>query len=131
MRQFLIATPLLLTACTSVLWPQPVHELTRPLRAGEWVWCLTPIGETTGFTSQGDESSYVGATCAPPNRFVFLYTCGPGQMPVDDEYVLRQNRRPESEVQAMLAARLRLSRDGSLVGDRYQGKVFCAQMPPS
>ena len=131
MGLLLFTLPLLVSACTSIVWPQPVHELKRPIRAGEWYWCMTPTGETTGYTTQGDSSTYVGATCAAPNRFVQVWVCGEGEVPVDDEYVLRANRRPESEVAEMLAARVRLSKDNSLVGDRYKGRSFCAPMPPS
>ena len=132
MRRWSLLAPLaLLTACTSVLWPQPRHVLDRPIRPGEWYWCLTPAGETTGFTTQGENSSYAGATCAAPNRFVQVTVCRDGQVPADDEHGLRANGRPDSEVAALLAARLRLSRDNSLVGDRYQGRSFCAPMPPS
>ena len=113
-----------------MLWPEPLHVLTEPMVEGEWAWCLTPTGETTGFTTQGGEN-YAGATCAAPNRFVRVFVCGEGEVPADDEYGLRANRRPESEIRELLAARLRLSRDNSLVGDRYQGRPFCAPMPPS
>jgi hypothetical protein len=130
MRLLLMSAALATAGCTSVLWPQPLHELKRPIRPGEWYWCMTPAGETTGLTTQGGPD-YIGATCAAPNRFVQVWVCRDGEMPVDDEYVLRANRRPESEVREMLAARVRLSRDNSLVGDRYQGRTFCAPMPPS
>ena len=130
MRLPFLSAALLLSACTSVLWPEPLHELKRPIRAGEWYWCMTPTGETTGYTTQGEASTYLGATCAAPNRFVQVYTCRDGEIPADDEYSLRANGRPESEVREMLAARLRLSRDNSLVGDRYKARPFCAPLPP-
>ncbi len=100
--------------CTSMA---PIHALPQAIPQGKWAWCMLPGGEITSWTSGGGPGS-AGATCAPPARFVIVRVCGDGEVPPDESLVVR-------------AARVRLSRDNSLVGDSFGGRPFCAPTPPS
>ena len=100
--------------CTSMA---PIHVLPQAIPQGKWAWCMLPGGEITAWTSSGGARSE-GATCAAPARFVIVTVCRDGEVPPDESPAVR-------------AARVRLSRDNSLVGDRFQGRPFCAPRPPS
>lgn len=115
MRHILLPA-LLLCGCTSVA---PIHELRSPIPLGLWAWCMAPSGALQAWTSgQGAAGPHRYGTCAPPARFVVVAACAPGQL-------------PPAETPATFAARARLARDNSLVGDSFEGKPFCAPRPPS
>ena len=114
--RLLLAPALLLCACTSMA---PIHELRGPIPPGLWAWCMLPDGELTAWSSgQGAADPHPYGACAAPARFVIVPVCAPGQLPPD-------------EAPAAFAARARLSRDNSLVGDSFEGRPFCALTPPS
>ena len=81
---------------------------------GEQAWCLNPSGQAVAWASTGrDAMGKTYGTCTPPNRFVHVYACAPGQADAGDS--------PEA-----WAARIRLSGDNSLIGDKFNGRFFCA-----
>jgi hypothetical protein len=119
--------------CTTPRAPlhAPLHILAEPLPQGQWALCLTPEGETAGWTSSATrqgERPY--GTCAAPNHFVLLPVCGDGQVPADDASHVLPGQE-QAWTAALNAARARLGRDGSLYGDSFEGRKFCAPLPPS
>jgi hypothetical protein len=118
MLRILIPALTLLTAgCYSGVGA--LHDIHVDVAKGDWAWCLTPSGQTTAWASTGrDAMGRTYGTCAPPNRFVRVYACAPGQVDA-------------GESPAALAARVRMSGDNSLVGDMFDGRAFCAPHPPS
>jgi hypothetical protein len=116
MRAVLIILPFLAAGCVR---SQPLNELSAPLPQGQWAWCMAEDGEIVGWTSSATrqgETPY--GTCARPARFVLVPVCREGQIPPDESPAVR-------------AARARLSRDNSLQGDSFDGRPFCAPVPPS
>ena len=112
-----LAATLLLTACYGST--PPLNDIHVDLKQGEWAWCLSPSGEAVAWASSGqDAMGRTYGTCAPPNRFVRVRACGAGEVPAD-------------ESPAALAARVRMSGDNSLVGDSFEGRPFCAPLPPN
>ena len=96
-----------------------LHDVHVDLAKGEWAWCMAPSGEAVGWASEGrDAMGRTYGTCTPPNRFVRVHACRPGEADA-------------GESPAALAARVRLSEDNSLVGDSFEGRSFCAPAPPS
>ena len=96
-----------------------LHDVHVDVRKGEWAWCMAPDGQTAAWASSGEDAmGRTYGTCAPPNRFVRVHACQPGQADA-------------GESPAALAARVRLSGDNSLVGDSFEGRPFCAPHPPS
>jgi hypothetical protein len=96
-----------------------LHDIHVDMAKGEYAWCLSPSGQAVGWASTGrDGMGRTYGTCAPPNRFVYVWACQPGQADA-------------GESPAALAARVRMSGDNSLVGDSFEGRPFCAPMPPS
>ena len=73
----------------------------------------------------------------PPNRFVRVYACQPGGavLKAPPNAGVRRNVRggqvDAGESPAALAARVRLIGDNSLVGDSFEGRPFCAPLPPN
>jgi hypothetical protein len=110
---------ILLLAAGCVNQYQPLNELRDPLPQGQWAWCMAPDGEIIGWTSSATrqgETPY--GTCALPARFVLVPVCREGQIPPDESPASR-------------AARVRLSDDSTLHGDSFDGRPFCAPVPPS
>ena len=108
---------LTLTSCYSAVGA--LHDVHVDPAKGFWAWCLAPSGEAVAWASEGrDAMGRTYGTCTPPNRFVHVYACAPGQVDA-------------GESPAALAARVRLSGDNSLVGDSFEGRPFCAPIPPS
>lgn len=106
---------LLLTGCYSGVGS--LHDVHVDMAKDEYAWCLSPSGEAVAWASTGrDAMGRTYGTCTPPNRFVHVYACAPGQVDAGDS-------------PAALAARVRLSSENSLVGDSYGGKPFCAPHP--
>ena len=96
-----------------------LHDVHVDEAKGYWAWCLNPSGQAVAWTSTGrDAMGRTYGTCAPPNRFVHVFACAPGQADA-------------GESPAALAARVRLSSDNSLIGDSFEGRPFCAPIPPS
>ena len=110
------AAALLLPACYSGVGA--LHDVHVDVAKGEWAWCMAPSGAAVAWASSGqDAMGRTYGTCAPPNRFVRVHACAPGQVPPDDT--------PQT-----WAARVRLSGDNSLIGDSVDGRAFCAPIPP-
>ena len=106
-----------LTACYGATGA--LHDVHVDIAKGEYAWCLAPHGEAVAWASTGrDGMGRTYGTCTPPNRFVHVYACQPGQVDA-------------GESPAALAARVRLSGDNSLIGDAFEGRPFCAPIPPS
>jgi hypothetical protein len=96
-----------------------LHDVHVDEAKGYWAWCLNPSGQAVAWSSEGrDAMGRKYGTCAPPNRFVHVYACQPGQVDA-------------GESPAALAARVRMSGDNSLVGDSFEGRPFCAPHPPN
>ena len=96
-----------------------LHDIHVDAAKGESAWCLDPSGQAVAWASTGrDAMGRTYGTCTPPNRFVHVYACQPGQADAGDS--------PEA-----LAARITLSGDNSLIGDSFDGRAFCAPEPPS
>jgi len=96
-----------------------LHDIHVDAAKGHWAWCLAPSGQAVAWASTGrDGMGRTYGTCTPPNRFVHVRACGAGEVDA-------------GESPAALAARIRLSGDNSLIGDRFQGRPFCAPIPPS
>jgi hypothetical protein len=96
-----------------------LHDAHVDEAKGYWAWCLNPSGQAVAWSSEGrDAMGRKYGTCAPPNRFVHVYACQPGQVDA-------------GESPAALAARVRMSGDNSLVGDSFEGRPFCAPHPPN
>lgn len=108
-----------LTACAYYARPA-LHDIHVDVAKGEYAWCLSPSGQTVAWASTSEDAmGRTYGTCTPPNRFVRVHACGAGQVDA-------------GESPAALAERVRLSRhDHSLVGDSFEGRPFCAPMPPS
>ena len=118
MLRFLIpCAALALSSCYSGVGS--LHDVHVDVAKGEWAWCLNPSGQAVAWASTGrDAMGRTYGTCAPPNRFVYVWACQPGQADAGES--------PEA-----LAARVRLSGDNSLVGDSFEGRPFCSPIPPS
>ena len=96
-----------------------LHDIHIDEAKGEYAWCLAPSGLAVPWASPGrDAMGRTYGTCQPPNRFVRVRACAPGEADAGDS-------------PAALAARVRLSSDNSLVGDTFEGRPFCAPHPPS
>ena len=110
------ALALVLPACYSGVGA--LHDIHVDEARGEYAWCLSPSGEAMPWATTGrDAMGLTYGTCSPPNRFVRVYACQPGQVDAGDS-------------PAALAARVRMSGDHSLVGDMFEGRAFCAPLPP-
>ena len=106
-----------LTACYGATGA--LHDIHIDAAKGEYAWCLNPSGQEVGWASESrDAMGRTYGTCTPPNRFVYVYACAPGQVDA-------------GESPAALAARVRLSGDNSLIGDSFEGRAFCAPSPPN
>ena len=117
-RFLLLALPI---AALAACYPGPaaLHDIHVDVAKGEYAWCLSPSGEAVAWSSESrDAMGRTYATCTPPNRFVYVWACRPGEVPADEN-------------PAALAARVRLSGDNSLIGDSFEGRPFCAPAPPS
>ena len=96
-----------------------LHDVHVDVAKGEWAWCLSPSGEAMAWASEGrDAMGRTYGTCTPPNRFVRVRACATGEVDVGES--------PDA-----LAARVRMSGDNSLIGDSFNGRPFCAPIPPS
>ena len=87
----------------------PVPHVFAQSTATESLWCLTPDGERIG---------YPHGVCPRPAKFVRVPICAVGQS-------------PHEETSEVRAARARAAMDGSVHGDRFQGRYFCIPHPPS
>lgn len=106
-----------LTACYGATGA--LHDIHVDVAKGEYAWCLNPSGQAVGWASESrDAMGRTYGTCTPPNRFVHVHACQPGQVAPAEN--------PET-----WAARIRLSGDNSLIGDSVNGQPFCAPIPPS
>ena len=118
MRTLIPVSASLLTAACAYSTPA-LHDIHVDEAKGEYAWCLSPSGQAVAWASTGrDAMGRTYGTCTPPNRFVRIYACAPGQVDA-------------GESPAALAERVRLSGDNSLVGDTFEGRSFCAPIPPS
>ena len=119
MLRFALPVLALLTLTSCYSGTGALHDVHVDAAKGYWAWCLAPSGEAVAWASEGrDAMGRTYGTCTPPNRFVHVYACAPGQVDA-------------GESPAALAARVRLSGDNSLVGDSFEGRPFCAPIPPS
>ena len=119
MRHLALLSALTLTAGCIYSGTPALHDIHVDEAKGEFAWCLSPSGQAVAWASTGrDAMGKTYGTCTPPNRFVRVYACQPGQADA-------------GESPAALAARVRLSGDNSLVGDSFEGRPFCAPHPPS
>ena len=116
-RFILLASGLVLAACYGGVGS--LHDIHVDVAKGHYAWCLNPSGQAVGWASESrDAMGRTYGTCTPPNRFVHVRACGAGEVDA-------------GESPAALAARVRLSRDNSLVADSFDGRPFCAPIPPT
>lgn len=107
----IIAAALALSACTAV-------EGERLARSEPYTICVGNSGETRPALCRGGSPSRViedrgACTCSGPEFPVLVRPCGAGE-------------RPPAQSAAYERALRDLGRDGSVIGDRYEGREICA-----
>ena len=109
--------PLLLAACATAA-PERLRFMPHDKDPQTSALCMAPNGEGLPWQAIPHPTGEGGYACPAPAFFVPMPRCAPGEPTWMDE-------TPEHR-----ALRLRFGRDGSLVGDSWQGRRFCMPTSP-